>query len=94
MFVALCLSACASAPKSEVRFLASTPEGGVVQASTEAAADEAMRLRCPGGYEIERVEDVTVEVATARQVDRRFTYRCTPYRSATYAFLDGASRRR
>jgi hypothetical protein len=73
----------------EVHYVAATAEGGIVQASSEAAADDQMRVRCPGGYEIERVDDVPApDDGTPSKADRRFTYRCIVYRPAATLALD------
>jgi hypothetical protein len=74
-----------------VHYAAATAEGGIVQASSEAAADDQMRVRCPGGYEIERVDDVPApaEAASVR-ADRRFTYRCIVFRPAATLAVDSS----
>jgi hypothetical protein len=83
------LAACAGPTRGlspELHYVADTPDGGVVQASSEAVADEQMRVRCPGGYEIDKVEEVSVASGDdARATERRFTYRCVVFQFRTSA---------
>jgi hypothetical protein len=69
---AVALGACSLPPsdpsQARIQYIESTPTGGVVQASTDDAAEEQMRGRCPGGYDILRTEAVPVgTVSTTRE---------------------------
>lgn len=78
LFAAACAPARSGRLAPGVQYAVSTAEGGVVQAESEAAADAQMRERCPGGYEIARLETVA-SVTPAEGRARRFTFRCMSY---------------